>query len=91
MTARLHVLAPDGSPTHTADLPLTVLRGDERTYALTRVDTSGWAEGVYTVTVELLDSNLALIPDGSGYGYFAVGQALGASHTVSPTVVAPGT
>ena len=89
-TARTSILAPGGGLSHTADLALTVLVGAPRTYALGSVDTSGWAEGVYTVTVDLLDDADAVIPDGSGYAYFAVGQALVAAHAVSPTVVAPG-
>ncbi|MCI0577453.1 MAG: PKD domain-containing protein [Chloroflexi bacterium] len=90
-TARTTILAPGGGVSYTADLPLTVLVGSPHTYELATVNTSGWAEGVYTVTVELLDAAEALIPEGSGFGYFAVGQALGVSHAVTPTLVAPGT
>ena len=85
------VLAANGDTAFSADIPLTVLVGSPRTYELTSVDTSGWAAGVYTLTVNLLDESDALIPDGAGYGYLSVGQALGASHAVQPVVVAPGT
>ena len=90
-TAHTTILAPGGAISYTADLPLTVLVGAPRTYPLATVDTSGWASGVYTVAVELRDAGNNLIPDGSGYGYFAVGQSLGASQAVLPAIVAPGT
>ena len=89
-TAHTAIHAPGGGLSYTADLALSVLVGAPRTYALGSVDTSGWAEGVYTVTVDLRDGADAVIPDGIGYTYFAVGQALVAGHAVSPTVVAPG-
>ena len=89
-SARTTILAPAGGISWTADIPLTILAGSPRSYELGTVDTSGWAEGVYTLTVDLLDGTEALIPDGSGYGYLAVGQALIASHAVQPALVAPG-
>ncbi len=88
--ARTAVLAPDGSTEWTQDIPLTALAGNPRWYDLATVDTSGWAEGTYTVTVNFLDGTGALIPDGSGYGYFNVGQGLVASQAVTPAIVAPG-
>ncbi|MCA9979142.1 MAG: hypothetical protein KC413_25445, partial [Anaerolineales bacterium] len=88
--ARTAVLAPDGSTQWTQDIPLTALAGNPRFYDLATVDTSGWAEGTYTVTVDFRDGAGTLIPDGSGYGYFNVGQALIASQMVYPEVVAPG-
>ncbi|MBK8932347.1 MAG: VCBS repeat-containing protein [Chloroflexi bacterium] len=91
VVARTAVIAPDNSPAFSADYPLTLLTGDPRAYALGAVDTSGWAAGVYTITVDLLGAGDALLPDGQGYGYLGVGQALGASHAVQPETVAPGT
>ncbi|MCB8986976.1 MAG: VCBS repeat-containing protein [Ardenticatenaceae bacterium] len=91
VVARTAVVAPDNSPAFTADYPLTLLPGDPRAYTLGAVDTSGWTAGVYTLTVDLLDAGQTLIPDGQGYGYLGVGQALRASHAVQPLVVAPGT
>ncbi|MCB9418991.1 MAG: hypothetical protein H6667_04265 [Ardenticatenaceae bacterium] len=88
--ARTAVLAPDGSTAWTQDIPLTALAGNPHFYDLATVDTSGWAEGTYTVTVDFLDGTGALIPNGSGYGYFNVGQALVASQMVYPEIVAPG-
>ena len=88
--ARTAVLAPNGSSLWTTDTPMTVLAGNPRLYELGTVDTSGWAAGVYTVTVDLLDGSDALIPDGFGYGYLSVGQGLEASHAVWPELVAPG-
>ncbi len=85
------IQSPTGAVSYTAELPLTVLIGAPRLYELQTVDTSGWAAGIYTVTVELLDTDGALIPNGSGYGYFGVGQGLVASHAVSPAIVPPGT
>ncbi|MBI1299963.1 DUF11 domain-containing protein, partial [bacterium] len=86
------VTAPSGAVEFSqAEIPLTILGGSPRTYDLTNVDTSGWAEGVYTVTVDLRDAAGDVIPDGSGYGYLSVGQALQIEHSVSPEVVAPGT
>ncbi|MCB0256271.1 MAG: hypothetical protein KDI55_21335, partial [Anaerolineae bacterium] len=75
---------------YTDDQPLTILPGSPQSYQLQTVDTSGWNSGVYTVEVELLDASLALVPDGYGVTPFGVGQALGASHSVNPLVVAPG-
>ncbi|MCA9993146.1 MAG: hypothetical protein KDE29_19295, partial [Anaerolineales bacterium] len=90
-TARTTILAPGGAISHTSDLPLTLFTGPPRTYPLGSVDTTNWAAGVYTVAVQLLDSNSTLIPDGSGYGYLRVGQALGIRHDLNTTLVPPGT
>jgi uncharacterized membrane protein len=90
-TARTTIEAPAGGISHTGDTPVTVLIGAPRTYELETIDTTGWAEGVYTVTVDLLDASDTLIPDGSSYGYLGVGQAIGVSHAVFPAVAAPGT
>jgi len=90
-TARTSINAPGGSLSYTDDFPLTILVGAPRTYTMNTVDTSGWAPGVYTVTVEILDDSLASIPDGVNYGYLGVGQGLGVSHGVSPNIGAPGT
>jgi uncharacterized membrane protein len=89
--ARTTILAPTSSTSWTADISLTILASSPRSYELGTVDTSGWAAGVYTITVALLDSAEALIPDGSGYGYLGIGQALGAAHALEPGVVPPGT
>jgi hypothetical protein len=90
-TAVTAVIAPSGGISFTADFPLTISAGPPHSYQLTSLNTSGWQKGVYTVTVNLVDDEAAAIPDGSGYGLFAVGQALGAAHSVSPAEVAPGT
>ncbi|MCB0114319.1 MAG: hypothetical protein KDD84_09525, partial [Caldilineaceae bacterium] len=73
-----------------SEIPVDILAGNPRTYDLANVDTSGWAEGVYTVTVDLRDAAGGLIPDGSSYGFFSVGQGLRVSQSVSPAVVVPG-
>ncbi|MBP6471172.1 MAG: VCBS repeat-containing protein [Chloroflexi bacterium] len=91
VVARTAVFAPNNSSAFNADFPLTLLTGDPRTYQLGAVNTSGWTAGVYTITVDLLGAGDTLLPDGQGYGYLAVGQALGASHAVQPEIVAPGT
>jgi hypothetical protein len=90
--AGVAVTAPSGALQFSqAEIPLTLFGGSPRTYDLANVDTSGWAEGIYTVTVDLRDSAGDVIPDGSGYGYLSVGQGLQIEHSVSPEVVGPGT
>jgi uncharacterized membrane protein/PKD repeat protein len=91
VNARTAVLAPDGASLFNDDIPLTVLAGNPRSYALAAVDTSGWAAGVYSITVDLLDAAEALVPDGAGHGYFSAGQALAITSQVTPEIVAPGT
>ncbi|MCA9936992.1 MAG: hypothetical protein KC415_23820, partial [Anaerolineales bacterium] len=88
--ARTAVIASNNAISFTQDIPLTALAGNPRWYELATVDTSGWNEGTYTVTVDILDDGDALIPDGSGYSFFTVGQGLAASQSISPTIVAPG-
>ena len=90
-TAYTEIQAPGGAISYTDTTDLTILVGAPRTYALGTVDTSGWPAGVYTITVELRDEENALIPNGSNNGYLVVGQAMGASRSVQPAVVAPGT
>ncbi|NUM43153.1 MAG: hypothetical protein HUU38_00490 [Anaerolineales bacterium] len=89
-TAHVEILHPTGGISYTAEVPVTILVGSPRNYALGTVDTSGWETGVYTITVELRNPSGALIPDGSGYGFLGVGQAVGISHAVEPGLVAPG-
>ena len=89
--AYTQILAPDGSEAWSNSGPLGVLVGAPRTYPLADVETSGWDEGVYTVTLALWDGSGALIPDGAGYSFLGVGQGLRPSHGVHPEVVAPGT
>ncbi|HSN75257.1 MAG TPA: hypothetical protein VL334_09240, partial [Anaerolineae bacterium] len=79
-----------GATAYSADIPLLLAAGAPQRYELATVDTSGWNAGLYTATVELLDASETLIPDGSGYAFLAVGQALGASHAVAPAVLPPG-
>ena len=91
VNARTTIQTSSGAVIHTEVQPVTILIGAPQTYELQTIDTSGWAEGIYTVTVELLDTADLLIPDGMGYGYLGVGQTLGLSHAVTPAVVPPGT
>ncbi len=90
-TAQTTIQDPTGGVSFSADYPVNILLGAPRSYTLGTVDTSGWPAGIYTVSVELLDTNLDLIPDGEGYGYLGVGQGLGVSHGISPAIVPPGT
>ena len=90
-TAQTNIIAPSGSLSYTADFPLNILTGPPQTYQLTSVNTSGWQQGLYTVTVNLVDGNNNPILDGYNFGLFAVGQAIGLAHSVSPSQVAPGT
>ena len=89
--AETAVLAPNGSTQTTLTPTLNLLSGNPRTYELGTINTSGWAEGVYTVTVNLLDESSDLVPDGSGYGYLGVGQSLTAQMSSAPLLVPPGT
>ncbi|MGB0383411.1 MAG: FG-GAP-like repeat-containing protein [Ardenticatenaceae bacterium] len=89
--ARTQILAENGSTQWSDQKPLGLRTGASRTYNLGTVDTSGWASGTYTVTVDLLDDSNTLIPDGSAQTYLLVGQGLQASHAVDPAIVAPGT
>jgi uncharacterized membrane protein len=91
-TARTTILEPGEEVIYSNETPITILAGAPRNYLLQTVDTSGWAAGTYTVTVDLLNSSgTDIIPDGTGYGYLGIGQALGISHAVSPLLVNPGT
>lgn len=84
VVAHTEIVDGNGSPQWSGDIPLNLLIGNPRSYELATVDTSGWAAGLYTVTVDLA------VPDGEGYGHFAVGQGIAASHSVSPLLVPPG-
>ncbi len=88
--AETAVIASSGGISYTGSIPLTIAAGNPRSYELTSLNTSGWQEGVYTVTVNLVDDNGDPIPDGSGQGIFAVGEALVIFQSVSPTIVPPG-
>lgn len=85
------ILAPGGATVFSDTLPLTLLAGNPRSYALGTVDTSAWAAGIYTVTVDLRDGAGEPVADGAGYGYFSVGQGLRMAHAVTPEFVVPGT
>ncbi|MFO7680400.1 MAG: transglutaminase domain-containing protein, partial [Chloroflexota bacterium] len=84
------VLAPNGSTLWSNNTPLNLFAGNPRLYELGMVDTSGWDEGVYTVTLNLLDGGGDLIPDGFNYGFLSVGQALTVTQAAQPALVAPG-
>ncbi len=90
-TAETRIFAPGGGISYTADIPVTLLIGDPKTYDLATVDTSSWAAGLYTITVDLVDGGGNPITEGSNYGYLGVGQALGVTQSVEPALVAPGT
>ncbi|MBN1888180.1 MAG: hypothetical protein JW850_09325, partial [Thermoflexales bacterium] len=91
LVARAQVLAPDGSVAWSAETPLALPTGALRSCPLGVVDTSAWAPGVYTVSVELLDALQQPVPGGAGYAYLVVGQALELSQAAWPAVVPPGT
>ncbi|GAB4273651.1 MAG: hypothetical protein Kow0080_21340 [Candidatus Promineifilaceae bacterium] len=91
VTAQTEVHDANGTLQATLSPELTVLIGPARTYTLGTIDTSGWAEGTYTITVTLLDSTNALIPEGTAQGTFAVGQSVQATMNVTPQLVPPGT
>ncbi|HEY0733873.1 MAG TPA: transglutaminase domain-containing protein, partial [Herpetosiphonaceae bacterium] len=93
--AAVEVLAPSGTHVFSTTLPITVSLNDaQNTFALSRLNTSGFATGVYTVNVDLdITSPQALtgLEEISGYTLFSVGQGIKATANVSPAIVAPGT
>jgi uncharacterized membrane protein len=87
VTARARALNAGGTQVWSADLPLALRTGAARSYSLGTVDASAWAAGVYTLSVELLDGDSARVPDGFGYGYLGVDQALQGTHSVNPATI----
>ncbi len=78
--AQITITSPTGGDVYSSTQPLRVM-GSTQTYDLGAINTSGWALGMYTVTVNLLCANDLCaapdpIPDGSGYGFLTVGQGL---------------
>nr|MBP7688043.1 hypothetical protein [Thermoflexales bacterium] len=94
-TARITITSPTNSVAYSSTQALRVM-GAVQTYNLNTINTSGWAIGVYTVTVNLLCTNDLCdapnaVPNGQGYGFLTVGQGLQIEHAVSPEVVTAGT
>ena len=94
-TALMTITSPGGSTAYSATQPLRLI-GSAQTYNLASINTSGWAIGVYTVTVDLRCANDLCdapdpLPDGLGYGFLTVGQGLQIEHAVSPEIVTAGT
>ncbi len=94
-TARITITSPTNSVAYSSTQALRVM-GSVQTYNLNAINTSGWAIGVYTVTVNLLCTNDLCdapnaLPDGQGYGFLTVGQGLQIEHAVSPEEVTAGT
>ncbi|MBI5565052.1 MAG: hypothetical protein HY870_09160, partial [Chloroflexi bacterium] len=94
-TALITITSPGGSIAYSSTQALRVM-GSVQTYNLGAINTSGWAIGVYTVTVDLRCANDLCaapnaLPDGKGYGFLTVGQGLEISHAVSPEEVTAGT
>jgi uncharacterized membrane protein len=90
LTAQTAVIAPNGSTVHTSSTPINLVVGNQQTFNLGAVNTSGWATGLYTITVTLENNQATFVPDGLGLGYFAVGQSLVAAQAVLPAITAPG-
>ncbi|MDJ0756141.1 MAG: tandem-95 repeat protein [Ardenticatenaceae bacterium] len=84
------VISPDGTTVYSSTLPLNIVTGVPQIYQLNTVDTSAWGQGIYTITVDLLDGSDQLIPNGTGFGFLGVGQSLEAEHSVFPEIVPPG-
>jgi uncharacterized membrane protein/PKD repeat protein/uncharacterized protein YegL len=89
--AEAAVTAPSGLVRWSDQFPLTILTGSPRLYPLGTVETSGWSQGIYTITLNLRDGDGAAVPGGQGHGYLIVGQGLQLSHSVAPQLVPPGT
>jgi len=85
------IYAENGSLIWNDTIAIEIPTGEPRSYAIGTVDTSGWAAGVYTVTVALHDEADTLIPNGTGYGYLGVGQGLTIQHNAAPIRVPLGT
>lgn len=91
VVAHTEIISPDGQVVQTLDADVQLRLGDPFTYTLGMLNTSGYASGVYTVRVELRDTNGLFLPEGSGYGYLTVGQGVWVDSAVSALLVAPGT
>jgi uncharacterized membrane protein len=94
-TAQITITSPSGNDVYTATQALRLM-GATQTYDLGPINTSGWAIGIYTVTVNLLCANDLcnapdLLPEGQGYGSLTVGQGLQIEHAVTPGEVTAGT
>ncbi|WP_205704014.1 transglutaminase domain-containing protein, partial [Candidatus Chloroploca sp. Khr17] len=89
-TARVRLLAPDATAVYSAEQALALGGGDPRSYGLGTVDTSGFAAGVYTATVDLVQPDGTPLAGGSGAGLLTVGMGLAAEVAVAPLVVLPG-
>ena len=61
------------------------------TVPLNAFSTAGYADGPYTITGVITDTSDNPIPGATGTGSFFIGQPFGASITVAPTSIAPGT
>lgn len=88
-SADVEIIAPSGAISHTQSVPISLSANDQTTYDLFTLDSSGYATGVYTVSVELRDLQGDLLSD--GYGLLAVGVGINAFATTSPAIVAPST
>ena len=90
--ATLTVFAPNGAISATLNLPLTLNPDNPTPLSFGSLNTSGFQTGTYTVTVSAVITAPAGMAGAvsTSYGFFAVGQALYASGSVSPAVVAPG-
>jgi len=89
--ARVSVIAEGGAAMFTNTVPLTIPSSLHWTsHALGSVNVAGWNKGVYSVTVQMVDNQGRLIPDGTGVGSLVVGEGVVASVTTTPEEVAPG-
>jgi uncharacterized membrane protein len=94
-TALITLTSPSGSIAYSSTQALRVM-GSVQTYNLASINTSGWAIGMYTVTIDLRCANDLCaapnaLPDGKGYGFLTVGQGLQIEHAVQPEEVTAGT
>ncbi len=91
VVAHTSIISSSGSVAWSGERRIGLRTGDPYTYTLNTLDTSGFASGVYTVSLELHNSGGATIPGSQGIGFLTVGEGLSASIETSPHVVAPGT
>ena len=92
LQAQLQVLDASGIVVSTLPpAPFQISPSDPSvTVSLGRVDTTGLADGVYSLDVKLLASDGSTLPGNPSQTTFLVGIPLSASVTASSTIVAPG-
>ncbi|MEM7802896.1 MAG: FixG Ig-like domain-containing protein, partial [Chloroflexota bacterium] len=90
LIAATEVISPDGSTLFSDTLPLNLFTGPPQFYDLALLDTSTLPSGIYTIEIDILDTNSQPVPGGNGYGFLNVGQSVQVEQEVFPNIVPPG-